>query len=114
MRRALEASGPVCAGAIAITMAVQLAMGWQHWTAGVVRAAMYLAAVVLVLYDWRGVWPKIARYRQEYIDHADEPEVANPAREQFDRYHRESVLLLMVILALLLGMIVWLIVRARI
>lgn len=96
-----------CAGAIAITMAVQLAMGWQNWIAGVVRAAMYLAAVVLVLYDWRGVWPKIAQYRQEYIDHADEPELANPAREQFDRYHRESVLLLMIVLALLLGMIVF-------
>lgn len=96
-----------CAGAIAITMAVQLANSWQSWIAGIARAAMYLAAVALVLYDWRGVWPKIDRYRQEYIDHADDPEVANPAREQFDRYHRESVLLLMIIVALLLGMIVF-------
>jgi len=96
-----------CAAAIAITMAVQLANSWQNWVAGLARAAMYLAAVVLVLYDWRGVWPKIDRYRQEYVDHADEPEVANLAREQFDRYHRESVLLLMIIVALLLGMIVF-------
>lgn len=96
-----------CAGAIAITMAVQLARGWQDWAAGVPRATMYVAAVVLVIYDWRVVWPKIEKYRQQYIDHADEPEVANPARDQFDRYHRESVLVLTAICALLLGIIVF-------
>jgi len=58
-----------------------------------------------VVYDWLFVWPQIDRHRQQYIDHADEPDVANPAREQFDRYQRESELLLKIVLALLLGMI---------
>ena len=45
----------------------------------------------LVVYDTWFVWPRIQTFRQEYIDHADEPDVANPAKEQFDRYHQESV-----------------------
>ncbi|HEY1628434.1 MAG TPA: hypothetical protein VGF52_01170, partial [Tepidisphaeraceae bacterium] len=48
----------------------------------ILRSAMYLAATTLVIYDWRIVWPRIKKFRQEYIDHADEPEIANPAKEQ--------------------------------
>ena len=47
------------------------------------------------------------QYRQEYIDHADEPDVANPAKEQFDRYHQLSVTILRYVLFLLLGVIVF-------
>jgi hypothetical protein len=97
----------ICAGAVLVTIIVQLSQRWQDWSAGIPRAAMFVAAVVVLLYDWRMVWPQIEKYRQEYIDHADEPEVANPAREQFDKYHRESVMLLMIVMALLLGMIVF-------
>ena len=70
-------------------------------------AIAVLAAVVLFVYDWRVVWPKTWHYRQEYIDHADEPDVANAAKDEFDRYHRESVTLLSVVLFLLLGMILF-------
>jgi hypothetical protein len=72
-----------------------------------IRTAIYLAAVALVIYDWRVVWPRIQKYRQQYIDHADEPEVANPAKEQFDRYHMESITVLRNVLFLLLGMILF-------
>jgi hypothetical protein len=72
-----------------------------------VRSALFLGAVGLVFYDWKFVAPRIRKYRTEYIDHADEPEVANPAREQFDRYHRESVTVLSILLFLLLGMILF-------
>ena len=95
----------ICAAVILVTTAIQLGKRWQDWSAGVPRAAMFVVALLLVIYDWRFVWPRIERYRQEYIDHADEPDVANPAREQFDRYQRESELLLKIVLALLLGMI---------
>src|SRR4051794_24542767 len=66
----------------------------------VIRFAGYVAAVALVFYLWRVLWPRIQRYRQEYIDHADEPDVANPAKEQFDRYQQETerVLLILVFL----------------
>ena len=73
----------------------------------ILRSAMYLAAVALIIYDWRIVWPRIQQYRQEYIDHADEPDIANPAKEQFDRYHQESVSILRNVLFLLLGIILF-------
>ena len=59
------------------------------------------------MYDWRVLSPRIWRYRNEYIDNADNPDVANPAKEQFDRYHRESVTLLTVSLFLLLGIVLF-------
>lgn len=96
-----------CAAAVLVCLVVQLVRDWQDRTAGVARAAMFTAAVVFTLYNWRIVWPRIRQHRAEYIEHADEPEIANPAREQFDRYHRESVILLMIVLATLLGMIMF-------
>ena len=73
----------------------------------VIRTALFIAAVVFVIYDWRVLWPKIMRFRDEYIEHADEPEVANPAKDQFDRHHQDSVRLLMIVLTLLLGLILF-------
>jgi hypothetical protein len=73
----------------------------------ILRSALYLAAVVLFIYDWRVVWPKTWKYRQEYIDHADEPDVANPALDQFDHYQAESLRTLMIITCLLLGIILF-------
>ena len=55
---------------------------------------MFLAATVLAIYDWRYVWPRTFRSRQEYLDHADDPEKANPALDDFDRYQTESLLIL--------------------
>ena len=97
----------VCAGVLAAAITVQWALRVQDWPVALVRTALFVAAVVLVIYDRWALWPRITRYRQEYIEHADEPEVANPAREQFNRYQRESLLLLMIVLALLLGIIVF-------
>ena len=96
-----------CAALILIAMIVQLAAGWQDWTTGIPRALMFVGAVVFTIYSWRFVWPSINDARREYIDHADEPDVANPARDQFDRRHRESVLMIWIVLALLLGMVIF-------
>lgn len=73
----------------------------------IIRSALCLAATFLVIYDWRVVWPRIQKYRQEYIDHADEPEIANPAKDQFDKYHHESVSILRNVLFMLLGIILF-------
>jgi hypothetical protein len=100
----------VCAGALLIPLVAHwflLDLSGPNIIFPIVRCALYLAAVVLVIYDWRSVWPKVWRYRQQYIDHADEPEVANPAKDQFDRYHGESVRILSIVLALLLGIILF-------
>jgi hypothetical protein len=96
-----------CAAAMLVTIIAQLTMHVQDWFTAAVRTALFIAAVVFVVYDWRLVWPRIMQHRQEYIDHADEPELANPARTQFNRYQRESLVLLMAVVGLLLGVIVF-------
>jgi hypothetical protein len=71
------------------------------------RSAMYVAAVGFTLYDWRVLWPKITLFRDQYLAHADEPDVANPANDEFNRYQHESELLLRIRLALLLALILF-------
>ena len=100
----------ICGGVVLLMLIAQffvIDLRGQNLTAAVLRAVMYVAAIGVVVYDWRVIWPKIQKHRAEYIDHADEPDVANPAKDQFDRYHRQSVTLLMIVLFLLLGMILF-------
>ena len=101
----------VCAGGVLVGLVGQWFLAEKGGSAllaqMIIRTVLFIAATVLVIYDWRVVWPRISKYRQEYIEHADEPDVANPAKEQFDRYHRESVNLLMVVLLLLLGLVLF-------
>lgn len=99
-----------CAGAILLMLVAQwFVMGdtRMNISHGIIRGVLFVAAVALVAYDRWVVWPKAWRYRQEYVEHADEPEVANPAKEQFDRYHRESVTVLTAILGVLSLMVVF-------
>lgn len=96
-----------CAAVMLVTLIAQWAIWPDRWAQHLIRSALFVAAVVLVLYNRYRIEPQVVRHRQEYIDNADTPEVANPAKEQFDRYHRESVTVLMVLLALLLGMILF-------
>jgi hypothetical protein len=79
----------------------------DNWLPPLLRTAMYLAAVGFVVYDWRVIWPKIRLFRDQYIQHADEPDVANPANDEFNRYQHESELLLRIRLALLLALILF-------
>ncbi len=100
----------LCAAVLGVAIAAQwffVDRSVPNVVAPLVRSALYLAALVLVLYDWRVVWPKVWKFRQEYIDHADEPEVANPAKDQFDRYHGESVRILSIRLAILLAIVLF-------
>lgn len=100
----------MCGGVLLLTLVAQFFladMSGSNLTAMLIRTAMFIAAAVVAAYDRLIVWPRIQRYRQQYIDHADEPEVANPARDQFDREHRRSVNLLGAVLFLLLGMILF-------
>jgi hypothetical protein len=69
------------------------------------RVVMFLAALGVVVYDWRVAWPKVVALRSKYIDNADDPEVANPAKDDFDREQRRTVSLLMFVVAMLLGVI---------
>lgn len=79
----------------------------QNWILPMVRTGMYVGLVGFAVYDWRVLWPKISRYRDKYIAHADEPDIANPANDEFNRYQHESESLLRIRLALLLGLILF-------
>jgi hypothetical protein len=100
-----------CCCVLALTLAGQGLLTNMHdptvFTSLVLRAILLIGAAGVVFYDWRVVWPKLWRYRQEFIDHADEPELANPAKDQFDFYQRQSVTLLEILLFLLLGMVLF-------
>jgi hypothetical protein len=73
----------------------------------IMRSVLFIAAAALVFFDWQFVWPKIQKYRSEYLDHADEPEIANPARDRFDQEQRKSLSLLGMVGAVLLGIILF-------
>jgi hypothetical protein len=79
----------------------------QNRTAAIIRTALFFAAAAVSLYDGWLLWPQTWRHRQEFIDNADEPDIANPAKDQFDRGQRRSVALLMAVLFLLLGVILF-------
>ena len=100
----------VCAGALLVALIGQwfyIEHAGFSLTSEYMRTIMFVAAVVLVLYDYLSLWPKIWKHRQEYIDHADEPDVANPAKDAFDKIHQESVMILSGVLFLLLGIILF-------
>ena len=100
-----------CAAALLLALAAQWAVLRPDTSAEVIpaalRSALYVGAVGMVVYHARVLWPRMMAKRQQYIDNADQPVVANPAREQFDRHHRESVTVLMITLALLLGLVLF-------
>lgn len=72
-----------------------------------IRSALFLLATTVLLYDWRIVAPRLFYYREHYIDQADNPDIANAAKDQFDRLSRESVNLLFLQTLLLLGLILF-------
>src|SRR4051812_24498144 len=75
-----------CAAAMLIALVSQfflLEMTEQNVTSLALRLLIFVCATGLVIYDWLVVWPRIMKSRQEYLDHADEPEVANPAKDEF-------------------------------
>lgn len=99
-----------CAGALLLALVSHFFLAdltGPNQTAAIIRTALFFAAAGLALYDGWVLWPHVWRHRQEFIDHADEPEVANPARDEFDRAQRRSVALLMGVLFLLLGVILF-------
>jgi hypothetical protein len=66
-----------------------------------------VAAVIAAIYLQRSLWPKIMTARQKYIDNADSPDIANPARDDFERLQNDSVTVLRNLLFLLMGIILF-------
>ena len=98
----------VCAGVLLpVIIAQWFLMMRINLVAPVIRSLAYVGATVFLIYNIWVVAPRAHKYRQEYIDHADEPDLANPALDQFDRYHHENEMLLMILTALVLLMILF-------
>ena len=73
----------------------------------ILRSLLLMGATTALVYDWRVLWPKIWQFRQEFLDHADEPEKANPALDQFNRYQRSSGVVLQLSMFLLVTILVF-------
>jgi hypothetical protein len=100
----------ICAGGLLIGLIGQWTLSetaGDNWLMPLLRTGMFVATVGFVLFDWLSLWPKINLFRDQYIAHADEPDVANPANDEFNRYQRESEMLLRIRLALLLGLVLF-------
>lgn len=100
--------------AASVTIAVCLLAEWvavigseRDFALLLLRTMLFIAAVAFALYGSRSVRPRAEAARQEYVDHADEPDVANAAIERFDALHRESVLFLLLTLFSLVGLIIF-------
>lgn len=76
-------------------------------TAAILRVVLAAVAAGVLAYDRFVVLPRMTAARQTYIDHADEPDTANPARESFHRDQQLSLTLLMVQVGLLAGLILF-------
>jgi hypothetical protein len=99
-----------CAAVLLVTLILQpfvVDVRETNLTAYVLRLALFVAAAGVMAYDRWILWPRIWKRREEYLDHADEPDVANPAKEAFDKLHAQSVTLLGGVLFLLLGVILF-------
>jgi hypothetical protein len=79
----------------------------RNLVAAILRLSMIVAAAAIVVFDRLAVRPQLFRYRQEYLDKADEPEIAKAARDNFDREHHRSETLLMATFFLLLGTVLF-------
>lgn len=75
-------------------------------TAAIVRAVLWLAALLIVLYQWRIHHPRTWSLRQQYLDNPDDPEVSGRAREQFDRAQHRTEQLFQLTVFILIGLVV--------
>jgi hypothetical protein len=101
----------VCAAVLIVAVGAQwflidLPDAWVRMSA-FVRSALSLAATGIVIYNTWFLWPKIMKSRQTFIDNADDPDKADAASEQMDRLQRDSEMLLMILVFLLLGIILF-------
>src|SRR5438128_9556438 len=102
--RSLSLAAIICASVLVVTLIGQwfvMDHSRRNVAAMILRSAVFVLAVALIIYDRYLLWPNLWKHRQDYLDNADDPEIANPAKDEFDRLHRESVRLLSIELLLL-------------
>jgi hypothetical protein len=72
-----------------------------------IRTGLLALAGGMAVYAGRSLRPKASAARQEYVDHADEPDVANDALDRFERLGRDVVAVLMIELVALAGLVLF-------
>ena len=100
----------LCAAVLALTLLAEWVMVVReglNWPLPLVRTTLFLAALGLAVYDGRVVRPKVEEARRTYVDNADEPDIANPAKDRFDHFGREAVMVLQFLLFVLLGLVLF-------
>jgi hypothetical protein len=100
----------ICAAVVLVATVLQfflIDLSGNNLTAMYIRIALLILAAAAGGYDRYVLWPRIIRYRDEFIAHADEPEIANPAKDHFDREQRNSLNLLMMLCCLLTGLVLF-------
>jgi hypothetical protein len=105
MRLELAAAAGVFLAIVGQWFAIEQGSGAVYL--GLIRSTLFLLGMAFFLYRWRVVWPRMIRHRTEYLDHADEPEIANPALDRFDRDQGEILGLLRNLLFVLIGLILF-------
>lgn len=79
----------------------------DNLAAALIRIALALTALGVLLFDRSRLFPRLTRNRQTYIDHADEPDTANPARDAFEKDQQTLQNLLLLSTCLLAGLILF-------
>jgi hypothetical protein len=100
----------VCAVVVIVGTGLQFAVAnvsGQNLAAGVVRVGLAALAAVVLGYDRWVLSPRLEKARETYIANADSPELANPARDAFDRDQQKLLTLVMVMAALLAGLVLF-------
>lgn len=101
----------ICAGALFLALVGQWGALWpvtgNQLAPAIVRSVLFVALVGVTLYKWKVLWPRVKRNREHYVEHADDPDVANAARDEFERHHRETLTVLAIQLALLSGAVLF-------
>ena len=108
--RALSRLALICAAVLAGTIILEwiiVILNRGDLILPLIRTGLFVAAVGLVVYDARSLRPRVEASRREYIDNADDPDIANPAKDKFDHLHRESVTVLQYLIFLLLGLVLF-------
>ena len=70
-------------------------------------SALYVAGVFFHYYAWRVVLPKVTEHRAKFIEHADDPDIANAELDQFDKYSAEASNVIRNLLFVLLGLLLF-------
>lgn len=98
----------VCDAVLVPTLIIQFfVINMSNPVTPILRTALFIAASALLIYLWRVGIPRAETYRTKYVESADEPDVANPALDQFDRYSKEIEQVMLFLLAALLMMILF-------